>query len=455
MELGIGAAICFSLYKPLAFQEIEQIQALMQFYKKAYTLIGLLVIGLGLSLLPFLSFFLGDVPDIPNIRLIYSLFVLNSGCSYFLSYKRTILVADQKKYIDTNYQYGFQIIRIIIQILILVVTRNYILYLVVMLFFTFVENVAIRNKINSLYPFLKDKHKKSLSSDESSQVKKNVIALTFHKIGSVIVNGTDNILMVKFVNLASAGIYANYFMIITALNSVVSIAFNSITASIGNLTVEKQGDASRPFFEQLNFITFWIYGFCSICLILLFNPFISLWLGNEFLFKFPIILAIVFNFYISGVLRSVRTFNASMGLFWYDRYKPLFEASINLIASIILAKHLGIIGVLLGTSISTLTTCTWFEPYILFKYGFESSASKYFLKYLKYTIINGSVGYISFIIIQAIQIKSPFFDFIVSMIACAIIPNILYILVYYRMHEFSYIRLLVQRIRAHIPRGKQ
>ena len=445
-ELGIGTVICFSLYKPLAFNETEKIQALMQLYKKAYTFIGLLVIVVGLSIIPLFPFLLGEVPDIPHLNIIYALFVLDSGISYFLSYKRTILVADQKKYIDSNFYYSFQIIKSLLQIFVLVMTGNYILFLLTMLGTTITENLVIRNKVNHMYPYLRKMEKKSLSREEKTQIKKNVYALTFHKIGGVVVNGTDNILMVKFVSLASAGINANYSMITTALKKITGIIFSSLTASIGNLTAEKQAEGSKPFFDQLNFITAWIYGFSAICLLALFNPFISLWLGSEYLFDNKVVFVIVLNFYLVGMLMPIRTFNASMGLFWYDRYKPIFESLINLFFSIYLVKKIGLIGVLIGTTISTVTTCFWFEPYVLFRFGFELPVFKYFLHYVRYTLVTIIIGWITLKGVSTITITNGFVDFLVSMILCALIPNILYFLVYFRNVEFLNTRKLVLRI---------
>lgn len=445
-ELGIGTAICYSLYKPLAFNETEKIQALMQLFKKAYTIIGFLVLGIGLSLIPLLPFILGEVPNIPHINFIYALFIIDSGASYFLSYKRTILVADQKKYIDTTYYYGFQIVKSLLQILVLVLTGNFIFFLLVMLGTTVIENLVIRHKINRMYPYLIKMKKKSLSREEKTQIKKNVYALTFHKIGGVIVNGTDNILMVKFVSLTSAGINANYTMITTALRKIMGIIFSSLTASIGNLAAEKHGEGSKPFFDQLNFISAWIYGFSAISLLALFNPFISLWLGSEYLFDYAVVFVIVLNFYLAGMLMPVRTFNSSMGLFWYDRYKPIFESIINLGFSIYLVNKIGLVGVLIGTTISTVTTCSWFEPFVLFKFGFELPVSKYFFNYVRYTLVTILIGWVTFKGIAFVEISNRFGDFFVSMILCAIIPNVLYILVYFRNIEFINTRKLFMRV---------
>lgn len=450
-ELGIGTAICFSLYKPLAFGETEKIQALMQLYKKAYTLIGSLVIVVGLSFIPLLPFLLGEVPDIPHLNSIYALFVIDSGISYFLSYKRTILVADQKKYIDSNFYYGFQIVKALLQIIVLLLTGNYILFLLIMLGTTISENLVIRHRINQMYPYLRNMEKKSLSKDEKTKIKKNVYALTFHKIGGVVVNGTDSILIVKFVSLASAGINSNYLMVTTALRKVISIIFTSLTASIGNLAVEKQGAGSKAFFDQLDFLSSWIFGFSAISLLALFNPFISLWLGPEYLFDHKVVFVIVLNFYLTGMLLPVRTFNASMGLFWYDRYKPIFESLVNLGFSIYLVTRIGLVGVLIGTAISTITVCFWFEPYVVFRFGFELPVFSYFKNYVRYTLTTFIIGWITFKGVASIVITNDFIDFLVSMAVCALLPNFLYLLIYFRNKEFIKLYKLFLRI---IKKGK-
>ena len=448
-ELGVGSAICFSLYKPLAFKETYKIQALMQLYRKAYTIIGLAVLVVGLSFTPLLPYLLKDIPDISNLGLLYSLYVVNSACTYFLSYKRTILIADQKRYIDSLYYYSFQIIKNLLQIVVLIATRNYILFLAVMLVMTIIENLVISNKVNSIYPFLKDKGKKELSRDEKFQIKRNVFALTFHKIGSVLVNGTDNILLVKFVSLVSAGLYANYIMIQSAITGIISIIFSSITASVGNLSVEKESEGSKPVFDQLFFISSWIFGFSALCLLFLFNPFISLWLGSEYLFSPGVVFVIVLNFYLSNMLRPVRTFKDSLGLFWADRYKSLFESLINLVVSIFLAMHFGLIGVFIGTTVSNLATCFWIEPYVLYKQGFNKPLGSYYVTYFVYSLVFVVAGFITFGLLSLVELDNHLLDFLASMCICAIVPNLVFLIAFYRTSEFRNTILLFEKIMHH------
>lgn len=437
-ELGVGSAIVYSIYKPLAENDDSKLKGLMNLYKKAYISIGILILIIGIALTPFLGYFIIDMPNIAYINMIYIIYVFNSASTYFFSYKRSFLIADQKKYIDSYYHYLFYFMRIIIQIILLLFTKNFLLYLGIQVLSTLIENTTISNKIDKLYPFLKGKGNEKISQDEKRTIIRNAKAMMFHKLGSVIVMGTDNLLISKFVGLIEVGLYSNYILITSALNQIFSTLFQSMTASIGNLGVTESNEKNIFVFNCIDFFGFWIYAFATICLIILFNPFINLWLGGDYLFSNDIILLIVINFYLTGRRKSVLTFRDAQGLFWYDRYKPLLESIINLIASIILVNFMGIKGVILGTIVSTLATCFWIEPYVLYKYGFKSSAKKYFIKYIIWTFIFIVVGYITWIISSAIS-DYTILGFTMKIILCATIPNMMFLIIFWKSREFQYL----------------
>ena len=445
-ELGFGAAISYSLYKPLAFGETYKIQALMKLYRKAYRIIGTLVLLLGFAFTPFIHVLMKEVPDIPHLYLIYWLYVINSGSSYFLGYKRTVIVADQKSYINSIYMYGFQILKHALQIVVLVVTGNYIFFLVILLASTIGENLAITLRVNALYPYLKEKTDASLTRDEKEKIKKNIFALTFHKIGGVLVNGTDNIILVRFVNLASAGLYANYTLLQGSVGGIVGLIYSSITASIGNLTAERGAEGSKGLFDELNFISAWVYGFTALCLYFLCNPFISLWLGRAYLFPKSVVFVIVFNYYLTGMRRPVLAFKNSLGLFWYDRYKALLQAGINLVVSILLAREYGVIGVLIGSSVSTLATCFWIEPYVVFRFGFDKPLALYFFQYLGYTAVTLLAGLATFGILGLITLPNTILRFTVSLLAVLVVPNLVYLLFFHRLSLFKETLVILKRM---------
>lgn len=437
-ELGIGSSIIFSLYKPLAEKNETKIKILMGIYKKSYTIIGVIVAILGITFMPFLGNVIKDIPNIPNIKLIYLMFIIDSVISYLLSYKRSLMIADQKGYIDTIFHYSFNIGMNILQISVLFLTQNYIFYLGVKILNTLVENIVIYRYVDKLYPFIREKSTEKLEEIEKRTLIRNIKALICHKIGSVAVLGTDNLLISKYVSLASVGVYSNYLMIINGLNTIFGLAFQSIVASVGNLNATETKEKSKFIFNCIDLIGFWIYTFASISLINLINPFIRLWVGERYLFSMPLVMIIILNFYLAGMRKSVQTFKEAFGLFWYDRYKPLFEAVINLTASIILVKQIGTIGVFIGTAISTILTCFWIEPYVLYKYGFHVSSKKYFIKYFINTAILISVGSITWLICGIFS-NYTLIGFIARMLVCAIVPNLILVIIFFKTKEFKYL----------------
>lgn len=436
-ELGIGPAIVYSLYKPLAENNIRLLQGLMNLYKRAYKTIGLVILFLGLILTPFLDLLIKDKPNINNIELIYILFVINTASTYFFSHKRSFLIADQKKYIDSFYHYLYLIIRNILQIFILLITKNFIMYLLIQLLTTFIENLSVSRKVDIMYPYIKNGETTSIDKSVKADIIKNIKAMLLHKIGSVVVSSTDNLLISKFIGIIEVGIYSNYLLIINALVQLFNTFFQSITASIGNLGVTETPKKNEFIFGCLDLIGLWIYGFSSIALFTLLNPFIKLWLGDEYIFSINIVIFIVINFYLTGRRRSVLTFRDALGLFWHDRCKPVLESIIKLTASIILINILGLEGAILGTIISTLAIDFWIEPYVLYKYAFKSSMLKYILRYIVETSIIIFLCFFNYWLNSFLG--NTLVSFIGKILITAIVPNLILTLVFWKTKEFKYL----------------
>lgn len=446
VELGIGPAMTYSLYKPLAEKNIEKLKSLMRLYKKMYIIIGSVILVLGILLTPFLKYFIDEMPNTKeNISYIYILFVVNTAISYFYTYKRSLIISDQKRYLATLYRYGFYLLLNITQIIILIITKNYILFLVAQIIFTFLENFFLSIKADKLYPFLKQKNIKKLEKKETDSIKKNVTAMVAHKVGGVIVNSTDNLFISKFVGIAAVGMYSNYYLITNALTTVIAQVFSSIVASVGNLCVTADKKKQNDIFSKVFFINFWIYGFASICLYVLFNSFIKIWVGSDYLFTMTTVSIIVINFYLTGMRKTVLTFRDAMGLYWYDRFKPALEVILNIVASIILAKFMGVTGIFIGTAISTIFSCFWLEPYILYKYGLKENVRYYFVEYAKYLVLTIIAGIATYIVVNLIK-GDNLSCFIIKAIICTIIPNLIFVLFTFKTKEFKYYKDLVKNI---------
>lgn len=437
-ELGLGTAICFCLYKPIFEKDEKTINSIMLFYKKAYNLIGTLVFVIGAALTPFLDFIVEELPEIPHIRLIYLMFVFNSAASYFFVYKKTLLIADQKQYVSNVIHQATVLLMNVLQIVFLLVTHNYFSYLIIMILCTLGQNIFVSILVNKKYPYLDLKNAEPLDNETKKEVFKNIKAMTSHRVGGVVVNGTTNIIMAKFVSVVSVGLYSNYFLVKNTLISVVTMLFQSITSSVGNLGAETDdGERKENVFNALNLIGAWVIGFSSICLFVLYNPFITLWVGEEYLFDMEIVALIVINFYMLGMRQPVLTTRDALGIFWYDRHKPIVESIINIVCSIPLAIYMGVSGVLLGTLISTVTTSLWVEPYVLYKYGFKKKVISYFAKYFGYTLTTLIAGAICWLVCDNLPDMNIYILFVTKAAVCGIIPNVIFLLAYFKTKPFK------------------
>lgn len=441
-ELGFSTAMCCQLYKPLNKNNVPEIKSLMNLYKKIYLCIGISIIILGFLTIPVYPFFINEVPQIPNLDMIYFLFVINTAATYFFSYKRVLIISDQRKYITIFYRYLFYFVLNVIQIIILLITKNYIFYLLMQTILTLIENLLISKKANKMYPYLTDKDILKVSDKNKKEITTNVKAMFYHKFGGTVLNSTDNIIISKVISLKAVGLYSNYYLITNALNLVISQVFNSLVPSIGNLDVEDDKNKMTVIFDRIFFLDFWIHIVCTICLMILLNPFIELWLGEEFLLDFFTVVVLCINFFVFGMRRTVMAFREATGNYYRDRYSPIAESIINIISSLFFAKYLGIAGVFLGTILSSLCTNFWLEPLVVCKVSLNKRLTEYFKTYLSYLIIGVFIALITLFVTSFIK-NNSFILFLLKAIISFGITNILLLLLFYKSNHFKYYKNLI------------
>lgn len=443
VEGGIGTSIIYNLYKPLAEGDEPKIIALVQLYKKLYVYIAIIVFGLSLILYPFLGEFMKDGNSISNITIIYFIFVFKNIISYLNAHKWSLINADQKGYVLTFSNLIFQVITTIMKIIVILLTSNYILYLIIELVVYIIQNTVNGYIVNRRYRYINIKEKYKIDKTTQKNIIKNVKALFLHNIGGYCVFGTDNLLISAFVSLKALGLYSNYTLIVNQLSSLISPVLNGIGASVGNLLATEDGDKSYFIFNISYLINFWIYSFCVIFLYNLLEPFITWCFGAGLLLdKFTFIVILV-NFYLSGLRSSIGTFKLKAGIFEQDKYISLIEAIINLVTSIILVNIFGLVGIFLGTTISTITTVFWNNPRLTYKYVFKKSVKEYFIKYIYYVFLTLIAGLITTIICNTISGYS-FVSLVIRGIICVLIPNLFYIVVFIKTDEFKYLLNIIK-----------
>lgn len=450
-ELGIGNAIIFSLYKSMVDKNKARIKAIMALYAKAYRIIGLTVFIVGLLIMPFLNLFIKNPPNIPeNIYIIYLLFLLNTAISYMFSYKKAIFSADQKEYIINVSQQIFFFIQSAVQLTYLYITRDYIGFVLIQVIGTFGLNVFLAIYANKKYTYLKGKMTEKLEKTEVKTIFQNVKALAMYKFGSIIMNGTDSIIIAAFLGLGVVGIYSNYLLIIAAVVTVLSRALNSITGSIGHLNNADDDKKKEQVFKQLFFIVAWIYFLLSIILFNVINPFITLWIGESFVLGTGTVLAIVASFYINGMQFPGYTYRTTMGLFRQGRYVPIAMAVLNIILSIIFAIYFGLTGVIVATIISRLVTTTIIDPYLVYRFGFKKKVGSYFKMYLSYATIT-AIAFAASIPVMNWIYQGTWLTLILGAAALFITLNITYFAIFYRKAECQ---AIIRRIKSIMKRPK-
>lgn len=444
-ELGFGSAIVYSLYAPLAKNDIKKIQAIMNFYKKVYMYIGIVIGILGISIIPFLDYIIKDYLYLNNLNYIYMLFLVDSVSSYFFAYKRSILIADQKEYVSSRYRYIFTIIKSLMQIVVLVIFKNFILYLIVQILTTILENIYIAYKINKIYPFLNSLNNEVLCKNELIKIKKDVNALFIVKFGHVMLNGTDNIIISSFVGIQWVGLLSNYNLVIGSIIMLLSQIISGLTGSIGNFIAKEELREVYKLFKKIDFLNFWLYGVAAICLCILLNPFIELWIGKSYLIEQNTVNVLVINFFINGMTSFLWMFRSTMGLFTKAKYRPVLCSILNIFISIILGKYVGLIGVLLGTTISRLLTNLSFDPYIIYKFGLKKNVKSYYMLYF-YRIILLVFIYLclDFIKLKLFIDGVNIIGFMILMFLSILLPNIIFLLAYQKSNEFNYIKAIIK-----------
>lgn len=447
-ELGFGTAMVYSMYSPLAEKDYNKIRQLMKLYKRVYSIIGTVVLIIGLALVPFLPVLIKDQPDIEGLTFYYVLFLLNSVFSYwFFAYRNSLLQADQKAHVISNYSTLFNLIRSVLQIILLLVFHSFTIYLVTQIICTIAQNVSLACKVKKEYPVFTKNKDDELPKKEKRKIFRDVKALMLSKVSFVVLNSTDNIIITAFVGLKWVGLLSNFVMITDAVTGIITQITAAMQASLGNYFVKESKEEGYTLFKRVDFLNYWLYGFSAIALFTLLNPFVAIWLGEKFTLNTGIIAALASNFFVAGLMNTLWTFRSTLGLFTQGLYRPIIVAALNVVLSIALSYPWGAAGVLAATSISRLCVNLWYDPMVLHKYGFNKPLKPFLFKYLRRIVLLFAMGFIMHQISALIFAEGVGYgNFIVMVILTALIPNSIFLLLYFRTEEFKYYLNLIKKI---------
>ena len=439
-ELGIGGAIVYSLYKPIADNNINKIQALMRLYQTCYRTIGIVIFIVGLLLIPFLPVIIQQQPNIKeNLTVIYILFLINTSSSYFFTYRKSLISAYQKEYIATLITRIMQMVMIVVQTIVLMLTHQYMAYLVVNIGCTILTNVMISWQAKRMFPEVFVKNENILDKAERKTIISNVKSLFIYHTSSNILHGSDNIIISMLSNLTNVGLSSNYSMLIQYATMIAGQGINALLGSIGNLVAQGHKAKIKSTLHELLFVCNWVYGFISIELLVLGNGFIKLWLGSEAVLPIGVLACLIISMYINGMQFPAYSFRTTQGLFRQSQFVPLFTALLNIILSFWWGSYFGIAGVFLATGVARFFTTTLIDPILVYKKNFNALPIDYFKRYFGFGLITLVILGITTVVMGFINIDG-WISLILSGILSSILVMGLYVLFTFKLKEFESIK---------------
>lgn len=381
-ELGLDTAVLYSLYKPVADNDIPKINSLLRYFRKIYVLLALSIFVVGIAISPFLKYIVkSDICSI-DLLIFYLLFLINTIVSYFVAHKVAFLSACQEQWIQRIVTLSSNLVLQILHIVVLLLWKNYYVYVFATVITTILNNLILNIVCNKIHPVLKEKT--PLQDFDREPIKSRIFSTFVYKIGGVAINNTDNILISTLVNTAAVGLYSNYYTFISAVQGFIAIISTSLISAIGNLAAHGNNKRQYENFDVALFFYHFIAAIGLVGFALLSNDVITLWIGSDYVFDSKTVFIIALNFYLTNSITPIWMFREANGLFTQVKYLMIVRATINIVLSIVLGKIYGTFGILLATAISLLVTNFWFEPTILFKAVFKMSVVYYWKKQIKY-----------------------------------------------------------------------
>ena len=436
-ELGVGSAMVYSMYKPIAEDDETMICALMQLYKLYYRVIGLVIAVVGLLLTPFIPNLInGDLPSELNIYVLYLLNLAVTVLSYWLfAYKNSLLQAHQRTDVTSKVTLVTNTIQYGLQFLVLVTIKNYYIYVLTAFVTQALTNIVTAIVATKMYP---DYHPGGkLPKTQVQDINHRIRDLFTSKLGGVIVNSADTVVISAFLGLTMLAIYQNYYYILTSIIGFVGIVFQSCTAGIGNSVIVETKEKNFNDLKKFTFLISWIAGFCTCCLLCLYQPFMEIWVGEDLMLGFSAVICFCIYYFVYEINQLLNTYKDAAGIWHEDRFRPLVTAGANLGMNLIMVQFWGVYGVLLSTVLSTLFVGMPWLLHNLFTVLFDKKQLPEYIKAVFYYVIVAFISCIVCYFICQLFHLSSWLTLIVRIIICCLVPNVIYFIAYRKRLEFK------------------
>lgn len=378
-DLGVNSVLMFFLYEPLTHKDEKKLSTLIAYFRKVYYVIAGFVFAVGVCLIPFLPYLINGA-DLSEIELVlyYVLFLINTCCSYLAVYKSTMLIADQAAYIVNTVNFVFTVLQSLLQIGVLYITHNYVLYLLVVIACTLGNNILLTVISGKRYPYLNGVAPDHDVGELKKKIFSNIKNVFLYRVGGTIMNSTDNILISVLIGTTVVGFYSNYALIITNLTALLMFFSQAMMTSMGNFGVDADIEKRELVFRSSMLVYAIIAAFATSCIVSMMNDFMRIWLRDEhYLLSDAFVYVLGFKLFVDIITSPNWTFRESAGLFKEVRLIMFLAAIINLILSVVLAEPFGLAGIIVATSISKIVTLVWYEPRTFYRRVFHKPLGRY------------------------------------------------------------------------------
>lgn len=441
MELGLDTSMVYALFSPVANNDQRRISALLKFYKKAFLLIGIIILAAGFACIPFLHVIVKDVPNIKeDIRLIFLMYILSSASSYFLIYRTMLLRAKQRSRVISKVQVITETVETILVVVVLFIWKEFFAYLLIHLAMTWIKNIYLSRLATKMYPESFQPSDAEMTAEEKKKLIRDIACLTVYTLSGVVINSTDSIFISAFVGTVEVAIVGNFTLIISSIRTAVEQINNSMKPSVGNLAATVSSERQEVVFHRITFICFWALCVSATCLFVLANPFVGeIWLEKTYELPTTILAILIANYFIAVMVFPVESFRTANGLFVQGWARPAIMAVLNIILDYFMGRRWGIAGIFLATTISRLLTQVWFDPYLVFKLVFGKKPWSFYKDYLLYAAVTAASCASAAFAAHYIAFSSPVLSFILKALIALVIPNALLVALFRTREEFSFV----------------
>lgn len=436
-ELGVGSAMNYSMYRAIADDDEARICALMKLYRKYYRIIGCVIAVIGLIILPFVPKLIkGSVPEDLNVFILYLLNLATTVVSYFLFAYRNCLVASfQRTDITSKVTISVNTITYILQAIVLVLFRNYYIYLILSLASQLLINVCTAFITTKMFPEFHPVGE--LSRDNISAINRRVKDVFTAKFATVVMNSSDPIIISSFLGLAALAMYQNYYYIVHALATLLSVLLTSVMAGFGNSLLTETPEKNIRDLKKFTMIIMWLTTIFAVGILSCIQPVMDIWVGKELMFDFGIVICFCIYFFTSATLRLLNMYKDAAGIWTYDRLRPMVSAGVNLILNLLTVNFLGIYGIILSTVVAQVIVSTPWILRNLFIHVFKKEElGAYARRIIFYFADAAIISFVAWLICDHI-ILSRWATFLVRGVVCVVISNVLLFVTYRMLPEYS------------------